>query len=114
VDPTEALKRIRGFLHSVDAIVDGPAEDTSVATMMDTLEALRDQVRALDEWLSRGGFLPDQWPGGRHSTPAMDDGLMDVARAAEVIGVSHESFHTRSGVEFGSDLCATCKAAKQS
>lgn len=61
MDPTEALKRIRGYLHSVDAIVNGPDEDTSVSVMVDTLEALRDQVRDLDEWLTKGGFLPDQW-----------------------------------------------------
>lgn len=57
LDPTEALKRIRGHLHAADVLTD----ESSVSALTDTLEALRDAVRVLDESLTRGGPLPRQW-----------------------------------------------------
>jgi hypothetical protein len=61
MDPTETLKRIRGLVSSLtelrmDASCDDVAEDG---------EELASAVNDLDEWLSRGGFLPRQWTEGR-------------------------------------------------
>lgn len=61
MDPTETLKRIRGLVSMLtelrmDASCDDVAEDG---------EELASAVNELDEWLSRGGFLPRQWAEGR-------------------------------------------------
>lgn len=49
MDPDEALKRIR-------ALYDADHDSY-------TAEELIDLIQGLDEWLSRGGFLPKAWIG---------------------------------------------------
>ena len=53
LDPDAALENLR-------ALVSDPGPD-SVRTALDTLDELREQFNALDEWLSRGGALPHAW-----------------------------------------------------
>ncbi|BCP36387.1 hypothetical protein MINTMi198_17570 [Mycobacterium intracellulare M.i.198] len=50
MDPNEALQDIRNGLANYFA--NGIDVD---------LDHIFDRVEALDEWLSRGGFLPDAW-----------------------------------------------------
>lgn len=54
MDPNVALAQIREL---VEALQQEP--DDSLA------EALVDLVEGLDDWLSKGGFLPEPWAIGR-------------------------------------------------
>lgn len=56
MDPNEALRMLRdAYSRWEDTIgaLSGPAIDAG--------SDLRDAAVALDEWLSRGGFLPEAW-----------------------------------------------------
>ena len=57
MDPNEALARIRAFIaeymnHDSVADMDWQDIDDAVANM-----------QALDDWIAKGGFLPDAWKG---------------------------------------------------
>lgn len=54
MDPNAALTEIRDKANEV--LNDGYWD-------ADTAIALAELVRALDEWLSKGGFLPESWAG---------------------------------------------------
>lgn len=56
MDPNEALRRIRGVVQRI-------GDDASARTLdaFSELEEITDAAQALDEWLSKGGFLPDGW-----------------------------------------------------
>ncbi len=59
MDPDQALADCRAALADANANVRAEGEDPS-----DELEALRrlgDAFDALDEWLTKGGFLPGAW-----------------------------------------------------
>lgn len=51
MDPNAKLADIRSLL----------AYEESNPLTRDQFEELSDRIRALDEWLSKGGFLPDAW-----------------------------------------------------
>ena len=55
MDPTATLDEIRGLIFSSNC--------DAVLRRLDPDEAdrLQDLVLALDEWLSKGGFLPAAW-----------------------------------------------------
>lgn len=55
MDPNANLTRQREI---VARIVEGESQDGD-------LEELADLAEALDEWLSKGGFLPARWQRGR-------------------------------------------------
>lgn len=56
MDPDVTLADIRALCADMP-----DSETTSAADMGAHLAALIDSVEALDEWLSRGGFLPAAW-----------------------------------------------------
>jgi hypothetical protein len=60
MDPNEALRRVRRMVQSI--LEEGAAE--GVVNDSDVLE-LVEHVAALDNWLTRGGFLPDSWRRAR-------------------------------------------------
>ena len=55
MDPTTSLYEIRDAYRAILADDIGPAELSVHAA------DLAEHVKALDEWMSRGGFLPAQW-----------------------------------------------------
>jgi hypothetical protein len=57
MDVNEVLARIRASLSELTLARDAEASAWLGAQ-------LADSVRELDEWLSRGGFLPDEWNYG--------------------------------------------------
>lgn len=63
MDPNEALRMIRELVDATAADLD----DEHAADVTDDVERsgrateLVDTFRGLDEWLSRGGFLPTEW-----------------------------------------------------
>lgn len=52
MDPNEALRRLRRLC---EALSDRDDYDNEVAG------ELAGQFEALDQWISKGGFLPDDW-----------------------------------------------------
>ena len=61
MDPTTCLDEIRRLVHEINFYRDlatphGDAEVTSLGY------ALTEHVEALDEWITKGGHLPSQWP----------------------------------------------------
>ena len=61
MDPNETLRELRELADKVaaqDMDVYSDPEDRADAARAGDLAA---GVQALDEWLSRGGFLPDAW-----------------------------------------------------
>jgi hypothetical protein len=53
MDPNQALGNIRSALYEF--------YQTAEEFDADALTVIKDNVEALDEWLSRGGFLPSAW-----------------------------------------------------
>jgi len=52
MDPTDTLRAIRLILRRAEERHGLDAEDAG---------SLQEHIQALDEWLSKGGFLPHQW-----------------------------------------------------
>ena len=55
MDPNEALRRIREI---VEKTYDKEMSSASVEEMFNDLV---DHFEALDDWLTKGGFLPNAW-----------------------------------------------------
>lgn len=56
MDPNQALTEIRALLKQLDNMPNTPDYHDGVA-----IEELCTRVQGLDEWLSKGGFLPTAW-----------------------------------------------------
>ena len=54
MDPNEALKNARALAAAI--LKDGETWDSATRA-----EELANAFEALDEWLSKGGFLPEAW-----------------------------------------------------
>ena len=60
MDPNAALANLRDATGLASALADGdPVDYTAEQILADLAEA----AEALDEWLSKGGFLPSAWAG---------------------------------------------------
>lgn len=64
MDPNETLRQIRDLVDHIRQLSDTETEDVDTVLALNGV-ALASYVRALDEWLSRGGFLPQPWIEGR-------------------------------------------------
>ncbi len=60
MDPTETLKDIRDASSRLE-----DTDDPDVVQLIDG-------VAALDDWIGRGGFLPDQWRNVRRGRPRLE------------------------------------------
>lgn len=60
IDPTVALAELRALIFAAQKLINGRPAD-------DEFQAVIDQFDALDEWLSKGGMLPEQWARNRRS-----------------------------------------------
>lgn len=78
MDPNVTLKEIRDLVRDVDNAVDGKVR-MSTQGLADAAEEIADKFRELDEWVSKGGFLPKAWQQpagtGHHwtSMPNLED-----------------------------------------
>jgi hypothetical protein len=65
MDPDEALKKLREALQKwrskkmEDLMTSPVADDREIPLRV--AEQIADNAEALDGWLSRGGFLPEDW-----------------------------------------------------
>ena len=57
MDPNAALENMRSAIKAYDAAVNAENGDAEADAAWELSEA----ARALDEWLSKGGFLPTAW-----------------------------------------------------
>lgn len=67
MDPNETLKRLQQ-LHAQYEIVGGEARRD--AWKVEHMPEFLELFAALDEWISKGGFLPDAW---RETPPRLKD-----------------------------------------
>jgi hypothetical protein len=61
MDPNQALTDAREAAKVADEAAEGDSNDAEIDALRDALES----YRALDEWLTRGGFLPTDWRDSR-------------------------------------------------
>lgn len=59
MDPTANLRRLREVAAKILRMVDGPFLETTPLTQ--PAAELAELTEALDQWIVRGGFLPEQW-----------------------------------------------------
>lgn len=57
MDPDENLKEQRELLTDITDILDQDDQDE----LLEKVDRLTELARGMDEWLSRGGFLPKAW-----------------------------------------------------
>jgi hypothetical protein len=67
MDPNETLKQLRSNVAAALQLADDYEKDPDAASAEDAedaiglLDVIAQQVEALDQWLTRGGFLPAAW-----------------------------------------------------
>lgn len=66
MDPNETLRMVRNYVERINRLRDAATEsDLRTALESESTEemafAIAEYAEALDEWLSRGGFLPEAW-----------------------------------------------------
>jgi hypothetical protein len=72
MDPNETLRKIRSMLETREG---GEVENSDI---------LAELMESLDEWLSKGGFLPDEWAQHFHRRTLAritDDRQIDIDNA---------------------------------
>ena len=81
MDPNAALANLREAIRVWDAASpDDTDPSTESSYAADAIEAARD----LDEWLSKGGFLPEAWaPAPEQPAPVAPGSLCWYGRAAD-------------------------------
>lgn len=57
MDPDEALQQLREALSVAREAAEGDSNDAEI----EAWQEVGDCVEALDDWLSKGGFLPGGW-----------------------------------------------------
>ena len=65
MDPTENLRRQRELAKQIVSILDNTGDEglseLEELDVIDFANELAELVQGLDQWLSRGGFLPADW-----------------------------------------------------
>lgn len=59
------------------------SESRDADTINDAANNAAEAAQALDEWLSRGGFLPTPWQGRRQATPDELGAIIDATLGAD-------------------------------
>ena len=67
MDPNEALYNAREAVASIHNAMDEDGGLDSFDLDLDDVAQLADAFKALDEWISKGGFLPVLWSKVRHT-----------------------------------------------
>lgn len=70
MDPNKALESMRAAIADMQLAASNDDSDAYEAAAYDVVES----ANALDEWLSRGRFLPDAWKGQTYSRPEIVNG----------------------------------------
>jgi hypothetical protein len=60
MDPNAALEAMRQAIKALRAAAEGDSNDAEIQAGHD----VADYAEGLDEWLCKGGFLPDPWTHG--------------------------------------------------
>ena len=59
MDPNKTLETARGIV--TDILMKGEEDYRDLRDLTEEAENLAEQFLALDEWLTKGGFLPGEW-----------------------------------------------------
>jgi len=59
MDPTVVLRDIREQIKAYEALAENDLTDTPI---LRTADHIIDNITALDEWISKGGHAPADWP----------------------------------------------------
>jgi hypothetical protein len=81
MDPNEALRQIRLLIKQMQ-LEDGPVSAGARPEFIQHARDLAETVEGLDEWLSKDGFLPDDWRS--------DDEKAIDSRPTAICGCGHE------------------------
>jgi hypothetical protein len=104
MDPNETLRLIRSAVAASLQLADDyeksgddyPATAEDAGNYIDQLDELAQQVEALDQWLTRGGFLPEAWNvpevGGRTVAAALT--AARPPEKLEDLGLVHPAWQT--------------------
>lgn len=65
MDPNTALANMREAIRRLD----DPSNTSTIGEYAEAARDLRDAASALDEWLPKGGFLPQDWARAELNTP---------------------------------------------
>ena len=63
MDPNAALKLLRELRYSIVQNLDSESPDED--ELMEKASEMADAFEGLDQWLTKGGFLPHEWTHGR-------------------------------------------------
>lgn len=74
MDPNANLREQRELVQSIHALIDGCNEDGTMTreseeSLMHDASRLAELVEALDTWIMRGGFIPDDWKAFERAIP---------------------------------------------
>lgn len=76
MDPDMTLRLMRDYIRRVRDSVQGEGTDPDILRI--EADQLAEYADALDQWLSKGGFLPKDWAHGRMKfgtpVPAFEEG----------------------------------------
>jgi len=65
MDPNENLREQRRIVTEINRLADGDEGCFTIDEMAEKAQRLAELVEAMDQWISRGGFLPREWSRGR-------------------------------------------------
>lgn len=65
MDPNASLDRMRDAIRAIDSIESLAAPRVDDDAWTAEAEVVIEMARALDQWMSMGGFLPSDWESGR-------------------------------------------------
>jgi len=71
MDPDAALQTARDALARIDALDANEDVPYYIEKRADQTEIVSESFRALDEWLTKGGFLPAAWAATVGALPAL-------------------------------------------
>ncbi len=69
MDPTETLRRLRNIMAAFDAEDATPMSTADTERLASLGEEFVNTFEDLDEWLSKGGFLPADWQQAPPANP---------------------------------------------
>lgn len=61
MDPDETLKQLRALSKKLTTVQQADDEDFLLVDQANIAQEYADLFMALDEWITRGGFLPKAW-----------------------------------------------------
>jgi len=91
MDPNETLDRLREALSIARSQIEGGAQPEHYGDYVHALEVVAECAEALDDWITKGGFLPYAWLPVKAYRQAPDEKRDILGRLSEKYGLVDES-----------------------